>query len=105
MIVPRIWRGARAPGRGDSRHQRRSRSRRPVCEGLEGRTLLATAGTDYALSGYRWSNPAHVTYSIVPDGTPWGGGASDLNATFDAKLGASWRREVARALATWEAVA
>jgi hypothetical protein len=67
--------------------------------------LLATAGTDYALSGYRWANPAHVTYSIAPDGTPWGGGTNALNATFDAELGASWRREVARALATWESVA
>lgn len=68
--------------------------------------MLSVAGVDYALSGFQWADPSHVTYSIAPDGVFWGHGANNLNATLDARLGAgAWEREVAKALATWEAVA
>jgi hypothetical protein len=101
----RTW-GSGRRGRVENEGRERSRRRkRPECEGLEGRALLATAGTDYVLSGFAWSNPAHITYSIVPDGTAWDQGTSNLNATFNARFGAAWPREIARAMATWEAVA
>jgi hypothetical protein len=58
------------------------------------------------LSGTQWSNPAHITYSIAPDGVFWDHGANDLNAVFNAALGeGAWQRQVALALATWESVA
>lgn len=98
--------GAAVSARGSSprRARRRWRARGP--EGLEGRALLTTAGTDYVLSGFHWANPAHITYSIAPDGVEWDHGVNDLTAALDARLGAgAWERQVARALATWEAVA
>jgi hypothetical protein len=53
-----------------------------------------------------WPNPAHITYSIAPDGVFWDHGTNNLNSTFNAKLGAgNWERQIARALATWEAAA
>jgi len=80
--------------------------RRFVLEPLEDRALLSTGSGDYLLSGAKWPNPAHITYSIAPDGAPWDGGANNLNATFNANFGNGvWQREIARALATWEAVA
>jgi len=85
---------------------RRRRWTPGVVEALEGRALMATAGVDYALSGSNWANPAHVTYSIAPDGVFWDHGTNDLNAAMDAKVGPGlWQREIARALATWESVA
>lgn len=83
---------------------RRLRLRPP--EDLEGRQLLATAGVDYVLSGYKWANPSRITYSIAPDGVTWVSGKNTLDSAFDAKFGAGvWEREIARALATWQAAA
>ncbi len=64
-------------------------------------------GYDYVLTGESWSNPAHITYSIAPDGVFWDHGTNNLNATFNAKFGTSgiWQRQIALALATWESVA
>ena len=64
-------------------------------------------GYDYVLTGYSWQNPARITYSIAPDGVFWDHGTNALNATFNAKFGASgtWERQIALALATWESVA
>jgi hypothetical protein len=90
--------GERGPGKRPRR--------RPMCEDLEGRVLLATAGTDYIATGFRWTNPSHVTYSIAPDGVYWDHGVNNLNATFDAKFGNGvWQVQLARALATWASVA
>jgi Matrixin len=81
------------------------------CDRLEERTLLSGgspgAGYDYVLSGYSWANPAHITYSIAPDGVFWDHGTNTLNATFNGKFGTSgiWQQQIARALATWESVA
>jgi hypothetical protein len=67
---------------------------------------MSVADADYVLSGFRWNNPAHITYSIAPDGVFWDHGVNNLTAVFDAKFGAGrWERELARALATWEASA
>jgi hypothetical protein len=78
----------------------------PTGEALESRELLTTAGYDFVSSGYRWSNPAHITYSIAPDGVFWDHGPNNLNATFNARFGnGAWQYQLARALATWESVA
>lgn len=73
-------------------------------ETLEGRALMATAGVDYVLAGTKWSNPSRITYSIAPDGVQWISGTNAINSTFNAKFGNGiWQREIARALATWQA--
>src|SRR5436305_12852191 len=75
-------------------------------ERLEARELLASPGSDYRLSGLQWPDPSHITYSLAPDGVFWDHGVNNANATFDAQLGTgTWQRQLARALATWEAVA
>jgi hypothetical protein len=93
----------------NARHRdpRTRRTRRtPGAERLEERTVLSGGGANYVLSGTQWPNPAHITYSIAPDGVNWGAGNNNLNATFDAQFGnGAWQRALARALATWEAVA
>ena len=98
VFRPRIGGSRRKPGRG-----------RAVCtawESLEARELLTTPGYDYNLSGLQWPDPSHITASIAPDGVWWDHGINDLNATFTARFGnASWQRQFARALATWESVA
>ena len=67
---------------------------------------MATAGVDYVLSGTSWGNPSRITYSIAPDGVQWISGTNTINSTFNAKFGTGvWQREIARALATWEAAA
>lgn len=84
----------------------RRRLRPSLSDVLEDRQLLATAGVDYVLSGYKWSNPSRITYSIAPDGVTWISGTNTIDAAFDAKFGAgNWEREIARALATWQAAA
>src|SRR3954447_25740256 len=85
----------------------RRRRRRPQAEELDGRALLtAVAGVDYALTGYRWSNPGHITYSIVPDGVQWDHGITNLVASFNARFGdGPWQRAIAQALATWQSAA
>ena len=104
--------GERCRGRGRNGTEkslaRRSRNaperrtqhcRRLACERLEERTLLATPGVDYVLTGYSWPNPSHITYSIAPDGVFWDHGTNVLNSTFNAKFGTSgiWEAEIARA--------
>src|SRR5262249_33709786 len=94
--LPRVRAGARS----------RSRARSWAVEPLEGRALMTTLGADYTLSGFKWLNPALITYSIAPDGVFWDHGTNDLNAALDAKLGPGvWERALAKALATWESVA
>jgi len=90
-----------------SRKSRRTRTNRPACEPLERRDLMATAGSDYVVTGREWSNPSRITYSIAPDGVFWGHGPNTLNAYFNSTLGANgaWKREIARALATWQSAA
>jgi hypothetical protein len=80
---------------------------RLACEELEARALLAVVpGTDYVLSGFRWPNPSHITFSFPPDGVQWDHGINNLNATFNARFGPGvWERPIALALATWESVA
>src|SRR5271166_424615 len=94
-------------GKSRSASARRTHRRRLSCERLEERTLLATPGVDYVVTGYSWPNPSHITYSIAPDGVFWDHGTNVLNSTFNAKFGTSgiWEAQIARALATWESVA
>jgi predicted Zn-dependent protease len=68
---------------------------------------MATAGTDYMVTGLKWSNASRITYSIAPDGVYWSHGANSLNAYFNSTLGTNgtWQREIARALATWQSAA
>jgi hypothetical protein len=92
--------------RGQTPSRARARRARFRLEPLERRALLSVAGVDYTLSGYSWPNPALITYSIAPDGVMWDHGVNNLTSVFDAKFGAGrWEREIARALATWEASA
>src|SRR3954467_6962633 len=89
----------RRPGGNRSRH-----AARPSVEALEARE--SPGGSDYVLSGFRWANPDRITYSIAPDGVYWDRGMNDLPTMLNARFGPSaWRREVARALQTWAAVA
>ena len=76
-------------------------------EGLESRAMLTgVPGVDYTPSGFTWSDPGRLTYSVAPDGVFWDHGVSTLQADFDARFGKGvWERELARALATWESVA
>src|SRR5262245_22426781 len=97
--------GVHRPEGGGSRTTR-DRKVRTAWERLEERELLSSPGYDYSLTGLRWPDPSHITYSIAPDGVLWDHGTNDLGATFDAKLGKGvWQLPIARALATWESVA
>lgn len=101
MLQFRRW----SKRQGEGRPGKSSRTR-PGLEGLEERLLLATAGYDYALSGYRWANPSQLTYSVAPDGVYWSHGENNLNRTLNPKLGyGTWQRQLALALATWQSVA
>src|SRR5262245_19770267 len=80
--------------------------RRPAWDCLERRSLMAASGPDYVLTGYKWDNPAHITYSIAPDGVFWDHGTNQLNSVFNTRFGnGAWQRQLALALATWESVA
>lgn len=94
-------------GRRSAKRPKKATNRKVIAfyDALEDRALLATAGYDYVLSGFKWANPTKITYSFPPDGVLWDAGYNTLNATLDAKLGGAWKREVARALATWQAAA
>ncbi|MBX6315876.1 MAG: matrixin family metalloprotease [Isosphaeraceae bacterium] len=78
----------------------RNRSVRPRLEGLEDRFLL------YAASGGRWTYPARITYSFVPDGTNLGGYASNLDAAMNARgfSTSTWQLQFHKAFAIWQAV-
>ena len=92
----------------DASPRRRSQRVAVALEHLEERQLLtaSAAGVDYALTGFSWSDPAHITYSIAPDGVFWDHGVNNLNAVLDNKVGPGvWERAIATALANWEAVA
>src|SRR5262249_13344069 len=75
---------------------KRTRSYRPVLEGLENRIV------PYALSGYQWGN-VNVSASFMPDGTSTdSGAASNLFAALNAVAPtATWQGEYARALQNW----
>jgi hypothetical protein len=76
------------------------RHTRPTLETLEGRMLL------YATTGGSWTEPARITYSIVPDGTSIGGVPSNLQATLNAKFPtATWQQQIDKAAAAWAQVA
>ncbi len=76
------------------------------CEALETRQMLSTTGVDYALSGFSWSNPSKITYSLPADGVSWDQGYNNLNASLNANFGnANWKRDFARSLQTWAASA
>ena len=79
--------------------------RRPGCESLEDRRLMA-ADPGFLLSGHQWASPAHITFSFPPDGVMWDEATNDLNATMNARFGGTgWQDQVARALQTWASVA
>ena len=102
-MLKRIWNRAR---KAQGAPRASSLRKAPRCESLEVRQMLTGAPTDYVLSGYSWSNPAHITYSFPADGTPWDGGTDNLNAAFAAQFhNASWVRSIAKALQTWASVA
>lgn len=115
QLGERTWTGCKDVGRRigsrivDARARARARRRRlrpTLSEVLEERQLLSAAGVDYVISGYKWSDPSRITYSIAPDGVSWISGTNTISSAFDAKFGAgTWRRELARALATWQTAA
>jgi hypothetical protein len=76
------------------------RQARPRLEPLEDRLLL------YSTSGAIWPVPAHITFSIVPDGTSIGGVPSNLYSTLTARYTpAVWSADLFEAAAIWEQVA
>ena len=102
-MLKRIWNRARTAQGAPRASMLRMAAR---CEALETRQMLSGTSADYVLSGYSWSNPAHITYSFPADGTPWDGGTDNLNATMAAQFhDASWVRSIAKALQTWASVA
>ncbi len=83
-----------------------STRREPKWEALEERQMLSGAGVDYVLSGYTWSNPSKITYSMPADGVSWDQGVNNLNTILNADYGGgAWKRELAKALQTWASVA
>jgi hypothetical protein len=64
-------------------------------ESLEGRLVPAPAVVPV------WPDPAHLTHSFVPDGTPVAGGASNLFAALGAKDPSAWQEAILRAYQTW----
>jgi hypothetical protein len=83
-----------------------SARKEPKWDTLETRQMLSTASTDYVLSGFTWSNPSKITYSIPADGISWDSGTNNLNATLNAEYGGtSWQYLFAKALQTWAASA
>ena len=89
-----------------SKPERRSRARRLVCEGLEGRSLLTAASLDYTLMGGQWDNNNPITFSVAPDGAVWDRGTNNVNAVLNSQFGGTdWHQEIAIALQTWAASA
>lgn len=91
---------------------RRARVIHPSVEQLEPIVIMSAAlpesdtlGPGFTLSGFSWPSRS-ITWSIAPDGTQWDHGVNNINATFDAEMGAGrWEPEIARALSSWGAVA
>src|SRR5438477_6715223 len=55
--------------------------------------------------GIPWPDPAHLSLSFAPDGTPTPTGPSQLYSTLSAAAPApAWQREVLRAYQSWAAV-
>jgi hypothetical protein len=81
--------------------------RRLVLEWLEIREMLtggATGGVgvDYSLMGGKWNNAQTITFSFPSDGTSWGTGTNNLNATLDAEFGGtSWKTLIEDAFQVW----
>src|SRR6267154_2540624 len=81
-----------------------SARREPQWDTLESRQMLSTASTDYVLSGFTWTNPSKITYSIPTDGISWDQATNNLNATLNSEYGGtSWQYLFAKALQTWAA--
>ena len=52
-----------------------------------------------------WRDLTTLTFSFVPDGTPWGAGVSQLQSRFDARFpDGAWKHEIERAIQTWAVV-
>src|SRR4051812_24948585 len=72
-----------------------TRSRQPVVETLEDRTVPATWGNP-------WPDAMHLTVSFAPDGTPIAGLTSNLFQSLNARMPtAAWETVILRALQTW----
>lgn len=64
---------------------------------MEDRRVFAT--------GIPWEAPDRLTFSLAPDGTAVGSGASDLFAALDSQFPRDvWQEELAKAFATWSSV-
>lgn len=97
------YRGWRSRTRTGTRTRTTGRGTRPRVEALEARQLLSAG---YVLEGNSWSDPTHITFSFVPDGTSWDGGTSNLQSAFAAEFpGVNWEYQLAKALQTWASVA
>src|SRR5262245_10001268 len=71
----------------------------PRFQPLEDRSVPTAFGTP-------WADPAHLTLSFTPDGTPTPLGPSSLSQTLGgAGTTAAWQREVLRGFQSWAAVA
>lgn len=78
----------------------RSRTVRPLLEGLESRLLL------YSTLGDQWTYASRITYSFMPDGTSIGGTPSALFQTLNANYPtATWQQQFEQAAALWESAA
>jgi hypothetical protein len=78
----------------------RSRTVRPLLEGLESRLLL------YSTLGDQWTYDSRITYSFMPDGTSVGGTPSALFQTMNANYPtATWEQQIEQAAALWESAA
>ena len=60
--------------------------RNPGCERLEDQALMRLSRVTTTSSRASLVNPAHITYSIAPDGVLWDHGTNDLNAVFNAQV-------------------
>jgi hypothetical protein len=101
-MLRRLWEGARMALRTPARSARQNVGFEP----LETRQMLSTTGNDYGLSGFSWSNPSKITYSIPTDGVSWDQGINNLNASLNAAYGGTtWKRDFAKSLQTWAAPA
>ena len=102
-MLKRFWNSAR---RAIGSPRTNSQRKEPRLETLESRQMLSVAGVDYRLSGFAWTNPGRITYSVPADGTMWDVAANDINAKLTASYGGlGWKREIAKALQTWASVA
>lgn len=81
------------------RHRDRSPTHLNV-ESLENRQVLS----NYAFLTNRWPTKTRLTYSLPNDGVYWFKSTNVLQASLDARLGSSWRTEIAEAVYQWTSV-